>query len=321
MNSFLRMFFCVPFITFLVEAGPIEKMKNLEIKVQLDQENLDHLAAELKPFFAENLFQTDTYFETHQGRLKLREEKGKNGYLIRYQRPDLEQAKQSDYLFYPVADRDLFLTVLGDSLKEEIKVIKRRALYKPKPHIRVHLDQVEDLGDFLEIEIILSQEVPLSVAETEMRQLQDWLQLNNLRKITQGYRELLQLKRAQSFTGERDLGYYKNQNKVFWVIADDLEVGNFRRYDVIPCLYVEQFDDGSFGIIQLDPSIATDCYQYTAWRKLIGQEYGFRAEILLIDVSSDKLYTLRGDEVKFDSLSRSPRFVNRSYLAPFAKIG
>lgn len=285
--------------------------------MQLNQENFASLAAQLTPYYSETLFQIDTYFATKQGRLKLREEKGKNAYLIRYQRPDLEEAKQSNYLFYPIDDVDLFRSVLGDSLKEEIQVKKRRALYFPKPHIRVHLDQVEDLGDFLEIEIILSKEVPLVVAETEMRELQDWLELSNLHKITQGYRELLQ---AKSSNNEKDLHYYKNQNKVFWVIAEDHPNGKFKRYDVIPCLFVEQFDDGSYGIIQLDPTIAADCYQYTAWRKLIGQEHGFRAEVLLIDVSSDKLYTLKGEEVSFDSLSRSSRFIDKSYLAPFAKI-
>jgi adenylate cyclase len=166
-------------------------MKNLEIKLQLDQTTLNNLVVHLKPYYSETLIQTDTYFVTKQGRLKLREENGKKAYLIRYQRPDLEEPKESDYLFYSVDNVTLFLSVLGDSLREELKVKKRRALYFPKPHLRVHLDQVENLGDFLEIEIILSEEVPLSTAETEMRELQQELQLLNLKKIDCGYRELL----------------------------------------------------------------------------------------------------------------------------------
>ncbi len=292
-------------------------MKNLEVKIALNHEEMEPLKEELKPYFAEMLVQTDTYFVTKQGRLKLREEQGKGAYLNRYERPDLEEAKQSHYLFYPVDDVDLFFSVFGDSLKEEIKVKKVRALYFPKPHIRVHLDSVEELGDFLEIEIILSKEVPLAVAEVEMAELQNRLQLTHLSKITCGYRELLLQKKAEKTFGVRDLNYYKNQNKIFWVIADDL--GDFKRYDVIPCLYVEQFDDGTYGIIQLDPTIAHDDYQYTAWRKLIGQEYGFKAEVLLIDGAHDKLYTLKGKEVAFDSLSRSLRLIDKSYLAPFAK--
>lgn len=194
MKGFLRVFFCCLFLTFLLGATPMETMKNLELKMQLNQENFDNLATKLNPYYSETLSQTDTYFLSKQGRLKLREENGKNAYLIRYERPNLKEAKQSNYLFYPVTDVSLFLSVLGDNLKEEIKVKKQRMLYLLKSHIRIHLDQVESLGNFLEIEIILSKEVPLSVAEAEMRELQDWLQITNHCKISHGYRELLQKK-------------------------------------------------------------------------------------------------------------------------------
>lgn len=153
-----------------------------------------------------------------------------------------------------------------------------------------------------------------------MIELLEWLQLVNLPKINCGYRELLQKSKIEQFTYIRDFNYYKMQNKVFWVIADDLPACAFKRYDVIPCLFVEQLDNGSYGIIQLDPSIANDCYQYTTWRKLIGQAHGFRADVLLISIFHDKLYTLQGKEVSFDSLSRSSRFIDRSYLAPFSII-
>lgn len=172
----------------------IAEMKNLEFKVALDSNAFDSLKAKLSPYYSTTLFQIDTYFEAKEGRLKLREENGDYAYFIHYHRPDIEEAKESNYLFYPVDDVGLFLSVFGNSLKEEIKVKKQRILYLPKPHIRVHLDQVEDLGNFLEIEIILSQEVSLAVAEMEMKALKEELQLENLQKIANGYRELLQQK-------------------------------------------------------------------------------------------------------------------------------
>ena len=319
MNDFFVFIICCLFHFSLLQGTSIEAMKNLEIKVQLNQKTLSNLVVQLNPYYSETLIQTDTYFMTKEGRLKLREENGKEAYLIRYQRPDLEEAKESNYFFYPINNASLFLSVLGDSLREELKVKKQRGLYFPKPHIRVHLDQVDGLGDFLEIEIILSKDMPLAIAEIEMQELQEWLQLVNLPNINCGYLELLQKSKIEQST-IRDFNYYKRQNKVFWVIADDLPACSFKRYDVIPCLFVEQFDNGSYGIIQLDPSITNDCYQYTAWRKLIGQAHGFKAEVLLISISQDKLYTLQGKEVSFDSLSRSSRFIDRSYLAPFAII-
>lgn len=319
MKNFCRLFLACLLSAFQLQGSSVEVMRNLELKVQLDEDAFTRVQDRLHADYAETLFQTDTYFETKEGRLKLREEKGKRAYFIRYERPDCQEAKQSNYLFYPVEDVDLFFSLFGDSLKEEIKVVKQRNLYFPKPYIRVHLDQVEGLGKFLEIEIILSKEVSLSSAETTMRHLQDWLRLDGLPKISHGYRELLRQSMAKQVPDERDLSYYKNQSKVFWVIAEDFPVANWKRYDVIPCLFVEQFDDGSYGIIQLDPTIAADDYQYTAWRKLIGQEYDFRAEVLLIDVVRDTLYTLQGNEISFDTLSRSSRLIDKRCLAPFAK--
>lgn len=180
------------FLLYASQGISLEMMKNLELKVQLDEESLRNLIVVLQPYYSEVISQTDTYFVTSEGRLKLREEEGKGAYMIRYLRPNLEQAKESDYLFYPIDDVDLFLSIFKDVLQNEIQVKKERMLYFPKPHIRVHLDRVESLGDFLEIEIILSKEVSLEIAKAEMQALQESLQLNNLNKINCGYRELLQ---------------------------------------------------------------------------------------------------------------------------------
>lgn len=305
----------------MVFGDAIQPMKNLELKVQLDEDALSYLSEQLKPYFAEILLQTDTYFVTHEGRFKLREEEGKNAYLIRYERPDQKTAKQSDYLFYPIHDPLLFRSVMNDCLKEEVVVKKQRSLYFPKPDIRIHLDEVVDLGCFLEIEIILSESMSLMAANQEMEELQKWLQLDNQRKISKGYRELLLETASETQDCIKDLEYYKNQNKIFWVIANDLsvETKNFYRYDVIPCLFVEEFADGTYGIIQLDPSISEDPYQYTAWRKFIGLEHKFRVEVLLIDTDHDKLYTLQGKAVPFESLTRSSRLIYKNYLAPFSR--
>jgi predicted adenylyl cyclase CyaB len=192
----MRIFFIFfLFISCFLHGASLETMKNLELKVQLNQQIMTDLKAQLQSCYAETLIQTDTYFVSEQSRFKLREESGKQAYLIRYQRPNLQEAKESNYLFYPVSDVKLFLAVFGDTLQEELKVKKQRALYFPKPHIRVHLDQVEELGDFLEIEIILSKDISIAVAQEEMQELQQWLHIENLKKINCGYRELLQEKR------------------------------------------------------------------------------------------------------------------------------
>jgi predicted adenylyl cyclase CyaB len=98
--------------------------------------------------------QVDTYFKTRKGRLKLRESTLSGAYLIPYRRKDEHGPKRSSYQKLVVDDvvgvKDLLSELLGVH-----KVIRKKReifLYK---NVRIHLDQVEHLGDFLELEGVL----------------------------------------------------------------------------------------------------------------------------------------------------------------------
>jgi len=96
--------------------------------------------------------QVDTYFRIANGRLKLRQGNIENS-LIFYSRPYDAGPKQSDVTMSSVpADTDL-RTVLAKALGELVTVDKQREIYFVD-NVKIHLDQVAGLGQFLEVEAI-----------------------------------------------------------------------------------------------------------------------------------------------------------------------
>jgi hypothetical protein len=117
----------------------------------------------------------------------------------------------------------------------------------------------------------------------------------------------------------RDLYYYKNINKVYWVVNKDIYDCNnniiFKNNDIVPCIYVEN-DNNILKILKFDYIIEHDKYKYTAWRKFIGTTYNIYVDVLLIS-NDNKLYNLKGDKVDFNDLKRSDILINKEYLAKF----
>lgn len=130
------------------------KIKNFEFKAKVNSlEEYENVLLELKPTFFGTDHQTDTYFNTSKGRLKLREIEGKESKLIDYSRENISGSKQSDILLYKhPADQSLY-RILAHQLGIKIVVEKKRKIYGIK-NVRFHLDTVEDLGTFVEVEAI-----------------------------------------------------------------------------------------------------------------------------------------------------------------------
>ena len=101
--------------------------------------------------------QTDTYFHCPHGRLKLREIDGRAAQLIAYARPDDTAAKGSDYTLVEIAHPAELKEALARSNGIWLVVDKRRAIYLWK-NVRIHLDEVKNLGMFLEFEAVLGPE-------------------------------------------------------------------------------------------------------------------------------------------------------------------
>ncbi len=129
-------------------------MPNIEIKALYpDLDKARAIARVLKARYMGRDRQVDTYFRTPAGRLKLRESALKGAQLIPCVRPNRKGPKQSDYLVIPVEKgseaKRLFEALFGI----DAVVDKQRDLFL-SGNVRIHLDRVKGLGDFLEFEAV-----------------------------------------------------------------------------------------------------------------------------------------------------------------------
>jgi predicted adenylyl cyclase CyaB len=104
----------------------------------------------------QRIHQDDTFFDITHGRLKLRVFGDGSGELIHYLRPDEDGPKRSDYAIAPVHAPETLREVLARACGQIGRVRKQRTLLLAG-QTRIHLDQVEGLGDFLELEVVLRE--------------------------------------------------------------------------------------------------------------------------------------------------------------------
>ncbi len=97
--------------------------------------------------------QVDTYFATRKGRLKVRESSLSGGQLVCYLRPDQKDPKRSDYQVIPIAD-PMGLKKLLEELLGCLCVVKKKREILLYENVRIHLDRVDGLGDFMELEAV-----------------------------------------------------------------------------------------------------------------------------------------------------------------------
>ena len=129
--------------------------RNIEIKARID--SIDALlprARALADGAPERIDQDDTFYRVPHGRLKLRRFADGSAELIHYHRPDTADARASDYVRVPVADADALDQALARANGRLGRVRKQRCLLL-HGQTRIHLDRVEGLGDFLELEVVL----------------------------------------------------------------------------------------------------------------------------------------------------------------------
>ncbi|HZR20412.1 MAG TPA: class IV adenylate cyclase [Verrucomicrobiae bacterium] len=131
--------------------------RNIEIKARIDSvESSLAKAAALADSGPTEIIQDDTFFPCPNGRLKLRVFPSLTGELIFYQRPDSAEPKESRYIIAPVPAPDLMREVLTEAYGQIGRVRKTRTLFLVG-RTRIHLDRVEGLGDFLELEVVLNE--------------------------------------------------------------------------------------------------------------------------------------------------------------------
>jgi predicted adenylyl cyclase CyaB len=117
--------------------------------------------------------QVDTYYEARHGRLKLRRGTIEHA-LIAYERADLHGPKVSRVTLYEPSDSDRLHATLSAALEVLVVVDKQRHIWWAE-NVKLHVDEVDRLGSFLEVEAI-DRHGNLGEAALR-RQCGEWLEL------------------------------------------------------------------------------------------------------------------------------------------------
>ncbi len=186
--------------------------RNVEIKArirnrrQLLEKALDRATAPL-----EQIDQDDTFFHCREGRLKLRDFGNGRGELIAYQRADQNEPKASAYRITATEQPALLRETLTLALGELGRVRKTRQLVMIG-RTRVHIDQVEGLGEFVELEVVLGEQEPESVGLNEARELMNQLGIEPGDLLSGAYLDLLDDRSGRQATSKAAASGTKNSS-------------------------------------------------------------------------------------------------------------
>jgi adenylate cyclase, class 2 len=158
--------------------------RNVEVKARVaDLGRVRALAESLGARDAGVLEQTDRYYELDGGRrLKLRTMPGRPAELIRYDRPETSGIRPSDYEITSVREDDACLVPKS---KPVAVVTKRRELLL-LDNVRIHLDTVDGLGTFVELEAVLDATHDDATCTAQVVRLVDALGLHDQVRASYG---------------------------------------------------------------------------------------------------------------------------------------
>src|SRR4030042_2276432 len=128
---------------------------NIEIKARVhDFNRLQRKAEQLSETPCQVISQEDTFFICPRGRIKLRELGPQRGQLVYYQREDVSGPKHSEYKIFDTDDPAGLKKILSEAFGVRGVIKKIRYLYMVG-QTRIHLDDVDELGKFMELEVVL----------------------------------------------------------------------------------------------------------------------------------------------------------------------
>uniref|UniRef100_UPI0037E8BDA7 uncharacterized protein n=1 Tax=Semicossyphus pulcher TaxID=241346 RepID=UPI0037E8BDA7 len=164
---------------------------NVEIKaIVSDPAKFAEKAAQLSQSEGTIIRQHDTFFNCSQGRLKLRDFMNESGQLIFYERPDTDGPKLSRYSISPTNDPPSLRTVLSDALGVKGEVRKERRLFLIG-QTRVHMDTVEGLGNYMELEVVMRPEQAVAEGQQIAEDLMEKLGISKECLVTGAYMDLI----------------------------------------------------------------------------------------------------------------------------------
>lgn len=165
--------------------------RNIEIKARVvDLAGLSEAVAALATEGPFDIRQDDTFFCCATGRLKLRDFGDDTGELIFYRRSNESGPRESFYIrsrtSTPAQLRESLLLACGAAGR----VIKRRTVYLVG-RTRVHLDEVEHLGCFVELEVVLGDDEPVEAGALEATELMSRFGIAPGQLVGEAYVDLL----------------------------------------------------------------------------------------------------------------------------------
>ena len=168
-------------------------MKRLIIEIKAESNNQDRIREILKLRKADFKgidHQVDTYFNVNYGRLKLREGRIENSFIF-YDRENKQGPKQSNVTLFEADPESPLKEILTKALGISVVIDKHREIYFID-NVKFHIDAVEELGTFIEIEAI-DKDDSMS-REKLLEQCQSFLELFQISQedlISVSYRDLL----------------------------------------------------------------------------------------------------------------------------------
>jgi homotetrameric cytidine deaminase len=170
-------------------------MRNVELKARdPDPDRSFERALALGADDRGEITQRDTYFAVVRGRLKLREEEAEGtalwDELIGYSRSDSTEPSTSSYLRVPVADAAALREALDSALGTLVTVTKRRRVLLWE-NVRIHLDEVEGLGSYVELEGVAEAESDLSGEHDTVERVRRELGIEDRDLVAGSYSDLL----------------------------------------------------------------------------------------------------------------------------------
>src|SRR5688572_3223566 len=165
--------------------------RNVEIKARI--ENVALLTPRVAALASEGpleIAQDDTFFTCDNGRLKLRAFSNDAGELIFYRRANQAGPKESFYLKSPTSSPETLRESLSLAYGQIGRIRKYRTLYLVG-RTRVHLDRVEGLGHFLELEVMLVDDEPAEQGIREASELMDQLGVKPEQLVEGAYLDLM----------------------------------------------------------------------------------------------------------------------------------
>ena len=165
--------------------------RNIEIKARvINMDTLTTVASAMATEAPIQIQQDDTFFKCDLGRLKLRAFAGGTGQLIFYRRANELGPKESFYCLSSTDCPDTLRETLSLAYGQAGRVRKMRTLVIVG-RTRIHLDVVEGLGNFMELEVVLDQSEKTDVGVKEANELLSRLGVRGEDLIEHAYVDLL----------------------------------------------------------------------------------------------------------------------------------